>query len=95
MKSLFILFLSCFCFGIFAQDQDIVDGKETTIGNKRVIYVYKQYEKLDFDDLSIEGGTGSPGDLSISPIHEKRFSNELPYRKTFDREIRKGIERVR
>lgn len=95
MKAFIILFLSCYCFSAFAQDQDIVEGKETTVGNKKVIYVYKQYEKLDFDDLSIEGGTGAPGDLSISPIHEKRYTNELPYRKSFDREIRKGIERVR
>lgn len=64
-------------------------------GNKKVIYTYKQFEKFDFDDLNIEGGTGAPGDLSISPIHEKRFTNRLPYRKSFTVEIKKGIERVR
>lgn len=80
----------------YAQDvEPVVDGKETSVGNKKVIYVYKQYEKLDFDDLNIEGDTGTPGDLSISPIHEKRFTNRLPYRKSFTVEIRKGIERVR
>ena len=75
--------------------QDFADGQEAKVGNKKVIYTYKQYEKFDFDDLNIEGDSGSPNDLSISPIHEKRFTNRLPYRKSFTVEIKKGIERVR
>ena len=75
--------------------QDFTDGQEAKVGNKKVIYTYKQYEKFDFDDLNIEGDSGSPNDLSISPIHEKRFTNRLPYRKSFTVEIKKGIERVR
>lgn len=75
--------------------QDFVDGQETKVGGKKVIYTYKQYEKFDFDDLNIEGDTGAPSDISISPIHEKRFTNRLPYRKSFTVEIKKGIERVR
>jgi hypothetical protein len=75
--------------------QDFADGQETKVGNKKIIYTYKQYEKFDFDDLNIEGDTGSPSDISISPIHEKRFTNRLPYRKSFNVEIKKGIERVR
>ncbi|MBC7429508.1 MAG: hypothetical protein H7336_12900 [Bacteriovorax sp.] len=78
-----------------AHAQDFVDGQETKVGGKKVIYTYKQYEKFDFDDLNIEGDTGSPSDISISPIHEKRFTNRLPYRKSFTVEIKKGIERVR
>jgi hypothetical protein len=62
---------------------------------KKVIYTYKQYEKFDFDDLNIEGEAGAPNDLSITPIHEKKYTNRLPYRKSFIMEIRKGIERVR
>ena len=77
------------------QAQDFVDGQETKVGGKKVIYTYKQYEKFDFDDLNIEGDTGAPSDISISPIHEKRFTNRLPYRKSFTVEIKKGIERVR
>ena len=50
---------------------------------------------VHFDDLNIEGDTGAPNDLSISSIHEKRYSNHLPYRKSFTVEIKKGIERVR
>jgi len=77
----------------FAQDN--FDGKEQMVNGKKVIYTYKQYEKFDFDDLNIEGDTGAPSDLSVSPIHEKRFTNRLPYRKSFTVEIKKGIERVR
>ena len=72
-----------------------MDGKETNIGNKKIIYTYKQFEKFDFDDLNIEGGSGAPGDLSVAPGQEKRFTNRLPYRKSFTVEIKKGIERVR
>ncbi len=81
----------------FAQDNEkaVVDGKETMVGNKKIIYTYKQYEKFDFDDLNIEGDTGAPSDLSIPSIHEKRFTNRLPYRRSFTVEIKKGIERVR
>lgn len=78
---------------LFAQDE--VSGQETKVGNKKIVYTYKQYEKFDFDDLNIEGDTGAPSDISISPIHEKRFTNRLPYRKSFTMEIKKGIERVR
>lgn len=97
MKNILILSLICLSSAVLAQDNDVavVDGKETIVGNKKVVYVYKQFEKFDFDELSLEGGTGAPGDLSISPIHEKRFTNRLPYRKSFTVEIKKGIERVR
>jgi hypothetical protein len=95
MKIAALLFL--FSASAFAQNsaQGFVDGAETKVGNKKVIYTYKQYEKFDFDDLNIEGDTGAPSDISISPIHEKRYTNRLPYRKSFTVEIKKGIERVR
>lgn len=70
-------------------------AKDEKTENRKVIYTYKQFEKFDFDELNIEAEAGAPNDLSISPIHEKRYSNRLPYRKTFTTEIRKGIERVR
>jgi len=95
MKTFLIFSLFAFSIYSFADDKNVVEGKETMVGNKKVIYTYKQFEKFDFDDLNIEGDTGSPNDLSISPIHEKRFTNRLPYRKSFTVEIKKGIERVR
>jgi hypothetical protein len=103
MKFLLILPLVCFfssdvisiAAAVDDNEQKVSESKETTVGNRKVVYVYKQYEKIDFDDLEIQGDTGSPGDITISPIHEKRFTNRLPYRKSFNVEIRKGIERVR
>lgn len=75
----------------FAQDEISIDPKT----GKKVIYTYKDNEKLDFDEITIEGDSGLPSDLSIGPIVDKKFSNRLPYRKSFNAEIRKGIERVR
>lgn len=97
MKMFLILSALCLSITVFAQDNNraVVDGKETTVGNKKVIYTYKQFEKFDFDDLNIEGDSGAPNDITISPIHEKSFTNRLPYRKSFTVEIKKGIERVR
>jgi len=92
-----LLFVIIFAIpkGYSQNNQDIKDGEVVNTGGKKIIYSYKQYEKFDFDDLNIEGDTGNPNDLSISPIHEKRFTNRLPYRKSFTVEIKKGIERVR
>lgn len=89
------LLVTVFLFSFSLKAQDIVDGQEKKVDGKKIIYTYKQYEKFDFDDLNIEGDTGAPSDISISPIHEKRFTNRLPYRKSFTVEIKKGIERVR
>jgi hypothetical protein len=61
----------------------------------KIIYKYKKFEKFDFEDISIEGEIGSPGDLSISPRYQRKFKNRLPYRKNFNSEIRKAIERIR
>ncbi|MCF8057938.1 MAG: hypothetical protein K9K67_01470 [Bacteriovoracaceae bacterium] len=82
-----ILWLS-FSTLIFAQDKGNVEVP-------RIIYKYKKYQKFDFEDLVIEGETGSPGDLSINPRYQRKFKNKLPYRKNFNAEIRKSIERIR
>lgn len=89
------LFFFLFSLSCWAQDSEMPLPADTKTGNKKVIYTYKQYEKFDFDDLNIEGESGAPSDISISPIHEKRFTNRLPYRRSFTVEIKKGIERVR
>jgi hypothetical protein len=89
MKVFLILILFLFLsFNIFAED-----GKKTS--EKKVIYKYKQYEKFDFDDLSVEGEDGSPGDLSINPRFQKEFKNELPYRKNFKQEMIKSLDTVK
>lgn len=73
----------------FAQNGKILDSQP------KVIYKYKKYQKFDFEDLVIEGETGSPGDLSIAPRYQRKFKNKLPYRKNFNAEIRRSIERIR
>lgn len=90
----FLLFLGLAQLAL-SDEKALEEGKEVMVGKKKVIYTYKQYEKFDFDDLNIEGEAGNPNDISISPIHEKRYVNHLPYRKSFTVEIKKGIERVR
>lgn len=62
---------------------------------QKIIYKYKQYQKFDFAELSVEGDMGSPGDLSIDPRLQKEFRNKLPYRKNFNPELHRSIERVR
>lgn len=83
---LFLLFL--FLTPVFAQE-----GGDVQV--PKIIYKYKKYQKFDFEDLVIEGETGSPGDLSIIPRYQRKFKNRLPYRKNFNAEIRKSVERVR
>ena len=67
---LLILLVSLFIGGSFAQDKNEA--------GERVIYKYKQYEKFDFDELSVKGEGGSPGDLSVSPRYSRKFENRLP-----------------
>lgn len=86
MKLLVALFFISLSFTVF--------GQQIT-KEPKVVYKYKKYEKFDFEDLVIEGETGGPGDLSVSSRFQKQFKNKLPYRKNFNAEIRKGIERVR
>lgn len=88
MKKLLLLFLIGSCFSTFAQE-----GSDVQV--PKIIYKYKKYQKFDFEDLVIEGETGSPGDLSIIPRYQRKFKNRLPYRKNFNAEIRKSVERVR
>lgn len=63
--------------------------------DKNVVYKYKKFEKLDLEDFSVEGETGSPGDISISPRMQQKFYNKLPYRYNFFPEIRRSVERTK
>ncbi|GAB4009501.1 MAG: hypothetical protein Fur0010_00210 [Bdellovibrio sp.] len=90
MKSLLVvLFMSLTSLSTSSFAQTKQNDKE------RVIYKYKKYQKFDFEDLVIEGETGAPTDLSISPRFKRVYKNPLPYRKNFNDEIRKSMERVR
>jgi len=87
LKQWLILFMCSVAFQAF--------GSGVVKGQQKIIYKYKKYEKFDFDDLQIEGDTGGPGDLSISPRYQRKFKNKLPYRRNFHPELRRAIERVR
>jgi hypothetical protein len=62
---------------------------------KKVYYEYKKYEKFDFGAIDVEGGSNSPGDLSISPRFRKKFRNKIPERKQFNNEMKKALDSVR
>ena len=81
---IFIVFLLFFSF-----------LRESIAQENKVEFKYKKYEKFDFEDLVIEGEVNSPSELSIFPRYEKKFKNILPYRKNFNLEIKRSIERLR
>ena len=80
---------------IFFAYNSTVLSTEVVSGKQRIIYKYKKYEKFDFDDLTVDGEVGSPGDLSIAPRYQRKFKNRLPYRKNFNPEIKMALDRVR
>lgn len=87
---LLILIMS---FSVMAEDEKTPAAGASA--DKKVIYKYKQYEKFDFDDMSVEGDDGAPGDLSINPRFQKEFKNELPYRKNFNPEMIKALDTIK
>jgi hypothetical protein len=62
---------------------------------KNVRYEYKKLEKFDFDEIGVEGESGSPGDLSISPRSRTEFKNRLPERHNFNKEMKKSVDGIR
>lgn len=93
MKILFLIFL-VYSLNLLA-DEAKTEASAAGSADKKVIYKYKQYEKFDFDDMSVEGDDGAPGDLSINPRFQKEFKNELPYRKNFNQEMIKALDTVK
>jgi hypothetical protein len=87
MLKIIIFFLFFITISFLSKGLEAQEGK--------TIYKYKKYEKFDFEDMVIEGEIGSPGDLSITPRYQPKFKNRLPYRKNFNAEIRKAVERIR
>jgi len=82
MKSIIFLLLVSSLSSVFAQE-------------KKVNYEYKKYEKFDFEEIGVEGEAGAPGDLSISPRLKKEFTNKLPERKNFNKEMKKAVDGIR
>ena len=64
-------------------------------GKEKIIYKYRRYEKINFEEISIDGDKGLPGDITISENYFKKFENKLPQKENFNFEMYKGLERVR
>jgi len=73
----------------------VISSSAFAEGQKDVKYEYKKLEKFDFDEIGVEGEAGSPGDISIAPRLRKEFSNKLPEKKNFNKEMKKSIEGIR
>ena len=78
----------CFMFTSVAFSQS---GKR----KEKVIYKYKKYEKFNLEDISVDGESGNPGDLSIFNRYQRKFKNKLPYRKNFRPEVIFSHERMK
>ena len=82
MMRLVLILSFLFSLSVFAQ-------------KKNVKYVYKKYEKFDFDSIDVSGNQASPGDLSVSPRFQKRFRNKIPERKNFNKEMKRALDSLR
>jgi hypothetical protein len=58
-------------------------------------YVYKKYEKFDFEEIGLEGEVSAPGDLSVMTRFQRRFRNKLPYKTSFNPELKKSLKRIK
>ena len=87
MKKLLLITLLLGCFFQLASAQ-------TKTSKKKIIYEYKKYEKFDFGDMAIEGSTGAIGDLSVSPRYQVKFSNELPKKPNFNKELIDSVDNL-
>lgn len=97
MKKIILCSFLLFVGAAYAKENKLVKKEvvSTTEGDQEIRYEYKKHEKFDFEDIQIEGESGAPGDLSILTRHQQEFQNRLPYRKNFNAEIRKSVERIR
>lgn len=58
-------------------------------------YVYKKYERFDFEEIKLQGEIAAPGDLSVMTRFQRRFRNKLPYKTSFNPEIKKSLKRIK
>ena len=61
---------------------------------ENIVYKYKKYENFNLEEISVDGETGVPGDISIINRFKKKFNNKLPYRKNFRPEVILSTERI-
>ncbi len=58
-------------------------------------FVYKKYEKFDFEEISLQGEVVAPGDLSVMTRFQRHFRNKLPYKRSFNRELKRSLKRIK
>jgi len=85
MKNIIFGFLILFSVDAFSQKKR----------KEKIIYKYKKYEKFNLEDISVDGETGVPGDISLINRYQRKFKNKLPYRRNFRPEIVFGVERLK
>lgn len=73
MKVLIVIALICWQWQAIAQNKD-----------EKVIIKYKEYEKIDLGDFSIQGDIITPGDLSVKERKNKFLNSDLYERVDFD-----------
>lgn len=55
--------------------------------NSKINYKYKKYEKFDFDDLDVKLKKGAPLDLTLAPGFKRDFSDKIPEKRNFNKEM--------
>lgn len=71
-----------------------LSAKDQEQPKRAVVYKYKQFERFDFEDMMIEGESGIPGDLTITPTFKRFYKNTLPNRENFNGEIENAIDSI-
>ena len=84
MNRVLILFL------LFTYTNEVLSQNK----KEKIIYKYKEFEKFNLEEISVDGETGIPGDISIINRYKRKFENKLPYRKNFRPEIILSTERI-
>ena len=44
--------------------------------SEKIIYKYKKFEKFNLEEISVDGETGVPGDISIINRFKRKFDNK-------------------
>ncbi|HLW56826.1 MAG TPA: hypothetical protein VKY27_05540 [Bacteriovoracaceae bacterium] len=68
---------------------------ENALGEGKVIYEYKKYEKFDLGNLEVQGELIAPGDISVRERDRKKFNLDFFERKDFNSFVKQDIEAFR
>lgn len=68
---------------------------QNALGNEKVIYEYKKYEKFDLGNLEVQGELIAPGDISVRERDRKKFNLDFFERKDFNSFVKQDVEAFR